>query len=405
MLEKGIVYRRQGKANWCTGCMTVIANEQVVDDNLCERCSSPVRREGDPGVGLPHHRLRRRPAGGPRRAARVARAHHHHAAQLDRAQRGAPRSTSRWTGPPSSIRVFTTRVDTIFGCTYVVLAPEHPLTAAAHHARAAGRGARPSSTAWRGPTPRSAPARAAPKEGVFTGAHAVNPFTRREGPGLDRQLRAGRVRHRRGHERPGPRPARLRVRAEVRRCRSGWSSSRPRGRACRPATGSRRPPPRTACSSTRARSPACRAPRRASACRRSRSEKGFGEPTVKLPPARLGLQPAALLGHAHPHRLLRRPRRGPGSRRPAAGDAARRGHHHRHRRAAARQGPGLRQHHLPDAAASRRGARPRPWTPSWTRPGTTPATSRRATTSAPSTRTRRGAGCRSTSTWAVPSTP
>ena len=45
MLEKGIVYRRQGKANWCTGCQTVIANEQVVDDNLCERCSSPVEEK------------------------------------------------------------------------------------------------------------------------------------------------------------------------------------------------------------------------------------------------------------------------------------------------------------------------------------------------------------------------
>src|SRR5512140_2784810 len=42
MLERGIVYRRQGKANWCTGCQTVIANEQVVDDNRCERCESPV---------------------------------------------------------------------------------------------------------------------------------------------------------------------------------------------------------------------------------------------------------------------------------------------------------------------------------------------------------------------------
>ena len=42
MLERGIVYRRQGKANWCTGCQTVIANEQVVDDDRCERCGSPV---------------------------------------------------------------------------------------------------------------------------------------------------------------------------------------------------------------------------------------------------------------------------------------------------------------------------------------------------------------------------
>ncbi|HJV74843.1 MAG TPA: class I tRNA ligase family protein, partial [Noviherbaspirillum sp.] len=42
MLERGLVYRRTGKANWCTGCLTVIANEQVVDGNQCERCGSPV---------------------------------------------------------------------------------------------------------------------------------------------------------------------------------------------------------------------------------------------------------------------------------------------------------------------------------------------------------------------------
>src|SRR6266496_4148513 len=45
MLEKGIVYRRQGKANWCTGCLTVIANEQVLEsdgEQRCERCGSPV---------------------------------------------------------------------------------------------------------------------------------------------------------------------------------------------------------------------------------------------------------------------------------------------------------------------------------------------------------------------------
>ncbi|HEU4382973.1 MAG TPA: class I tRNA ligase family protein, partial [Anaeromyxobacteraceae bacterium] len=42
MLERGLVYRRTGKANWCTSCLTVLANEQVVDDHRCERCGSPV---------------------------------------------------------------------------------------------------------------------------------------------------------------------------------------------------------------------------------------------------------------------------------------------------------------------------------------------------------------------------
>lgn len=39
--EKGILYREKRNVNWCTGCMTVLANEQV-EDNRCERCKSPV---------------------------------------------------------------------------------------------------------------------------------------------------------------------------------------------------------------------------------------------------------------------------------------------------------------------------------------------------------------------------
>src|SRR4030042_6317603 len=46
MLEEGIVYRRQGKANWCTGCQTVIANEQVVGDNRWGARESPLVGKG-----------------------------------------------------------------------------------------------------------------------------------------------------------------------------------------------------------------------------------------------------------------------------------------------------------------------------------------------------------------------
>ena len=186
----------------------------------------------------------------------------------------------------------------------------------------------------------------APKEGVFTGARAVNPFTGRAGAGLDRQLRAGRVRHRRGDERPGPRPARLRVRREVRA---------PIRTVIQPAHGERTPPgdrlerattddgvlegsgPFTGLDSETAR-------RRMS---EHAEKQGFGQRHGALAPARLGLHPPALLGHAHPHRLLRRAWRGPGPGGGPAGGAATSGDHHRHRRATAGQGPGVREHHLP----------------------------------------------------------
>ncbi|MGA8893545.1 MAG: leucine--tRNA ligase, partial [Anaeromyxobacteraceae bacterium] len=174
MLEKGIVYRRQGKANWCTGCQTVIANEQVVDENVCERCSSPVVEKVIPEWAF-----------------RITDYADDLLAGLDGLTEWPERITTmqrNWIGRSEGaevdfavegsqerIRVFTTRVDTILGCTYVVLAPEHPLVA-----RLTTPGQRAEVQAFVERMARTdAEQRTgddAPKEGVFTGASAVNPF-------------------------------------------------------------------------------------------------------------------------------------------------------------------------------------------------------------------------------------
>ncbi len=174
MLEKGIVYRRQGKANWCTGCQTVIANEQVVDEQ-CERCSSPVVEKVIPEWAF-----------------RITDYADDLLAGLDGLKEWPERITTmqrNWigrsegaevdfavAGSDEKIRVFTTRVDTIFGCTYVVLAPEHPLTARLTTPERKGevdafvaRMARTDAEARTGED--------APKEGAFTGAFAVNPYS------------------------------------------------------------------------------------------------------------------------------------------------------------------------------------------------------------------------------------
>ena len=128
MLELGIVYRREGKANWCTGCETVIANEQVVDDNVCERCESPVVEKVIPEWAFRITAFAQDLLDGldtltewPERITTMQRnwIGKSVGAEVDFAVPGA-----------KPIRVFTTRVDTIFGCTYVVLAPEHPLVEA-----------------------------------------------------------------------------------------------------------------------------------------------------------------------------------------------------------------------------------------------------------------------------------
>jgi leucyl-tRNA synthetase len=175
MLEKGIVYRRQGKANWCTGCNTVIANEQVVDDNRCERCSSPVEEKVIPEWAF-----------------RITDYADDLLEGLDGLREWPERITTmqrNWigrsqgaevdfavAGSPDRIPVFTTRVDTIFGCTYVVLAPEHPLTARLTTPDRKGEvKALVDRMARMDPAERTG--EDAPKEGAFTGSFAVNPYS------------------------------------------------------------------------------------------------------------------------------------------------------------------------------------------------------------------------------------
>jgi leucyl-tRNA synthetase len=174
MLEQGLVYRREGKANWCTGCNTVIANEQVVDDDRCERCGSPVVEKVIPEWAFRITSFAQDLLDGlqnlkdwPERITTMQRnwIGKSAGAEVDFAVEGGP-----------AVKVFTTRLDTIFGCTYVVLAPEHPLTEQVtrserlEEVRAFVKKMKATDAAAR-------TGEDAPKEGVFTGASALNPFT------------------------------------------------------------------------------------------------------------------------------------------------------------------------------------------------------------------------------------
>jgi len=162
-----------GKANWCTGCLTVIANEQVVDEDRCERCSSPVVEKQIPEWAFRITAFAEdllegldQLAAWPERITTMQRnwIGRSDGAEVDFAVEGG-----------TAIKVFTTRLDTIHGCTYVVLAPEHPLvdrvTAPAQRAAVGAFVARMKSLDAAART-----GEGAPKEGVFTGALATNPF-------------------------------------------------------------------------------------------------------------------------------------------------------------------------------------------------------------------------------------
>jgi leucyl-tRNA synthetase len=173
LLERGLAERREAAVNWCPVDQTVLANEQVIDGR-CERCGSEVELrqltqwffriteyaerlldDMDELIDWPERVLtQQRNWIGRSEGARV----------IFRVDDGS-----------EEIPVFTTRPDTLFGATFFIVAPEHPVLgrlvagrpeeeAVRDYAAAAAR----ESAAERGETDR-------PKTGVFTGRYVINP--------------------------------------------------------------------------------------------------------------------------------------------------------------------------------------------------------------------------------------
>jgi leucyl-tRNA synthetase len=126
MLERGLAYRRRSTVNWCPSCQTVLANEQV-ENGRCWRCDSLVTQREIDGwffkiTAYADELLEwcDRLPGWPERVITMQRN------WIGRSE-GAEFDLPVAGRPELKIRVFTTRPDTVFGMTYAVLAPEHPL--------------------------------------------------------------------------------------------------------------------------------------------------------------------------------------------------------------------------------------------------------------------------------------
>jgi leucyl-tRNA synthetase len=125
LYKKGLAYRKNAPVNWCSSCNTVLANEQVQADGTCERCGTLVERkeltqwffnikkyadellDGLDTIDWPEKTK-----------------------AMQRNWIGKSTGTEldfKVDGYDEKISVFTTRPDTLFGVTYVVMAPEHPL--------------------------------------------------------------------------------------------------------------------------------------------------------------------------------------------------------------------------------------------------------------------------------------
>ena len=175
MLERGLAYRANGAVWWCPKDQTVLANEQVLEGNVCERCGSEVfRRDLEQWyfriTDYAEELLRdAEPLDWPERVKTMQRN------WIGRSE-GARLRFRLETG--DALEVFTTRPDTVWGATFMVLAPEHPLVAAiTTDAQRAEVEAYVEQARRQSEIERQSTDAARPKTGVFTGGHAVNPVT------------------------------------------------------------------------------------------------------------------------------------------------------------------------------------------------------------------------------------
>jgi leucyl-tRNA synthetase len=181
MLERGLAYRRRSTVNWCPSCQTVLANEQV-EQGRCWRCDSEVLPREIEGWFFKITAYAEelldwcdRLPGWPERVLTMQRN------WIGRSE-GAEFELAVAGRPDLRIRVFTTRPDTVFGMTYAVLAPEHPLV----DQLITGDAERAAVTTFRAEVARQSEierlAADRPKRGLRLSARIVNPFNGAEIP-------------------------------------------------------------------------------------------------------------------------------------------------------------------------------------------------------------------------------
>ena len=203
LFKAGLAEHREGPVNWCPSCLTVLADEQVVS-GACERCGTVVETRYLKQWFI--------------KTTRYAQEMLDALDGLDWSER-TKTAQRNWIGRSegalidfglngcarAQVTVFTTRPDTLFGATFLVIGADHPqLTEFVREDR------RAAVEAWRASLP---PADAEPD---FSVGHRPRhgrraPAHRRGDPGLGRALRPGRLRHRGDHGGARARPAGLAV--------------------------------------------------------------------------------------------------------------------------------------------------------------------------------------------------
>jgi leucyl-tRNA synthetase len=174
MLERGLAYRKKALLNWCPECGTVLANEQVVDGCCWRHEGVQVEQRAleqwfwkitDYADELLHDIDTKLEGHWPERVLAMQRN------WIGRSEGSEIDFKLAGSQSDERIRVFTTRVDTIYGATCVILAPEHPLAAKLLDEKGRGRAKQMiDARASRGPGD-------VVKDGEPTGHYAINPYS------------------------------------------------------------------------------------------------------------------------------------------------------------------------------------------------------------------------------------
>ena len=123
LFKKGLAYKQEMPINWCTGCKVGLANEEVVN-GVCERCGSPVEQRRKSQWMLKITEYAQRLIDDLDEVDYLEKIKTQQKNWIGRSE-GAEVTFKLSSGDP--LVVYTTRADTLFGATYVVLSPEHPL--------------------------------------------------------------------------------------------------------------------------------------------------------------------------------------------------------------------------------------------------------------------------------------
>ena len=123
LFEKGLAYKKQMAVNWCTSCKCVLANEEVVN-GVCERCGSEVVQKEKSQWMLKITEYAEKLLDGLNDVDFIERVK---TQQRNWIGRSYGTQVIFSTNIGDTFEVFTTRADTLFGATYTVMSPEHPL--------------------------------------------------------------------------------------------------------------------------------------------------------------------------------------------------------------------------------------------------------------------------------------